>query len=233
MHLCLTIKNRKDLITVTRIPEKYFKIFCQIGTQKSYCKDELIYLQNDSADFLYLVLSGRVRVYTLSASGRETTLEILERGRIFGESSFLGGHVRPTTVTAVNEVLIVSCSVQDLIPVLCDLPELMTLLFQHLSETCNHLSRQIYRMTNYNRYQRIASFLLEETSIPNPDRGIENNILPYTHEEIAETLGLNRVTVSRVLSCFAQRGLIQSRHGKLTILDRKKLEKVEKSMSDL
>lgn len=218
---------------MVRIPEKYFDILCKIGVQKSYCKGEIIYLQNDSADFLYLILSGRVRVYTLSSSGRETTLEIIEKGRIFGESSFLSEHVRPTTVSAVNEVILISCSVQKLIPVLSESPELMTLLFQHLSETCNHLSRQIYRLTNYDCYQRISSFLLEETSFPNREKGIIENVLPYTHKEIAETLGMNRVTVSRVLSHFAAQNFIQNSYGKIIILDREKLSKVEKTSPKL
>ncbi|XCP83528.1 Crp/Fnr family transcriptional regulator [Roseburia hominis] len=212
---------------MTKIPEKFFDLFCSIGIQKSYCKDEIIYFQNDSADFLYLVLSGRVRVYTLASSGKETTLEIIEKGRIFGESSFLSEHIRPTTVAAVNQVLLVSCSIQDLIPVLSNSTELMTLIFQHLSETCNHLSRQIHRLTNYDRYQKISSFLLEETLIPNQDKGIEQNMLPYTHEEIAETLGMNRVTVSKVLSHFAKQNLIQSKYGKIVILDRESLKKIE------
>lgn len=210
-----------------RIPEKYFDIFCKIGVQKSYQKGEIIYLQNDSADYLYLILSGRVRVYTLSASGRETTLEIIEKGRIFGESSFLNEHVRPTTVSAVNQVLLVSCSIQKLVPLLSESPELMTLLFQHLSETCNHLSRKIYRLTNYDCYQRVSSFLLEETSFPNKDKGIAENVLPYTHKEIAETLGMNRVTVSRVLSHLASQNLIQNNYGKIKILDREKLKEAE------
>ena len=212
-----------------KIPEKYFDIFCTIGSQKTYQKGEFIYLQNDSADYLYLILSGRVRVYTLSSSGRETTLEILEKGRIFGESSFLSDHVRPTSVAAVTEVRLATCLVSDLIPLLRETPELMVLLFQHLSETWNHLSRQIYRLTNYDSRKRIASFLLEETASPNRDKGILDNVLPYTHAEIAETLGLNRVTVSRVLSAFADQGLLKSHYGKIMITDRNGLYQILKN----
>lgn len=218
---------------MTRIPDKFFASFQQIGTKKTFKKEELIYLQNDSADFLYLIVEGRVRVYTISSSGRETTLEILEKGRIFGESSFLSGRVRPTTVAAVNNVTLILCHVQNLIPLLSSSPELMTLLFQHLSETCNHLCRQIYRLTNFNRYQQIADFLLEETSAANIDKNITENTLPYTHEEIGGILGLNRVTVSRVLSQFARQGLIQSDYGKITVLDRNGLENATKNDAEL
>lgn len=218
---------------MTKIPEKYFTYFQQIGTLKTYTKDEIIYLQNDSADFLYLIVKGRVRVYTISSAGHETTLEIIEKGRIFGESSFLSERIRPTTVAAVNSVTLILCNVQNLIPLLCGSPELMTLLFQHLSETCNHLSHQIYRLTSCDRFQQIADFLLEETSAANYDKGITENSIPYTHEEIGGILGLNRVTVSRVLSQFSHQGLIQTNYGKITILDREGLENAAKNSSEL
>ncbi|MDY5846660.1 MAG: Crp/Fnr family transcriptional regulator [Bariatricus sp.] len=216
-----------------KIPEKFFNIFCKIGTEKTYHKDESIYLQDDSADSLYLILSGRVRVYTLSSSGRETTLEIIEKGRIFGESSFLSDHVRPTNVTAVNEVRLAICSVQDLIPILSESQELMVLLFQHLSETCNHLSKQIYRLTNYDSRKRIASFLLDETKAPNSDKGIINDTLPYSHANMAEILGLNRVTVSRVIAEFSEQSILQSHYGKIIIKDREKLKSILEKPSDL
>ena len=206
------------------IPERYFIYFIKNGSVKTCRKGEIIYFQNDSADSLYLILKGKVRVFHISASGKEITLEILEKGRIFGESSFLGEHKRPTTVEAVNTVELVSCNIKNLVPVLRKSEELMVLMFQHLSQTCNYLSNQIYRLTNYDRYQKIASFLLEETFDSRADKRTEEYVVPYTHEEIASLLGMNRVTVSKVLASFAEQGVIRSEYGRTIILDKKKLE---------
>ena len=46
-------------------------------------------MQEDSSNNLYLILKGRVRVYLISKDGQEITLDIIDKGRIFGESSFL------------------------------------------------------------------------------------------------------------------------------------------------
>lgn len=212
-----------------KIPEQYFVYFKKAGTVKRYQKKEIIYFQNDSADSLYLILKGRVRIFNSSASGKETTLEIVEKGRIFGESSFLRGQTRPTTVEAVNSVELVSCSIRKLLPFLQESDELLILMFQHLSQTCDYLSRQIYRLTNYDRYQRTASFLLEQTRQSNPDKNISSNAIPYTHEEIGGMLGLNRVTVSKVLAVFAKRGLIRNAYRRIVILDREGMKEIEKN----
>ncbi|WP_287448357.1 Crp/Fnr family transcriptional regulator [Sellimonas sp.] len=210
---------------MVKIPEKYFSYFKKVGTVKVYRKRQIIYLQNDSADALYLILSGRVRVFNTTVTGKETTLEIVEKGRIFGESSFLGEYRRPTTVEAVNTVTLVSCSIENLIPILKESEELMMLMFQHLSQTCDYLANKVYRLTNYNRYQRIANFLLEETACSNPDKDITEDGIPYTHEEIAGLLGLSRVTVSKVLASFMEKGMIKNGYRKILILDRKALQK--------
>ena len=43
-------------------------------------------MQEDSSNNLYLILKGRVRVYLISKDGQEITLDIIDKGRIFGES---------------------------------------------------------------------------------------------------------------------------------------------------
>lgn len=209
-----------------KIPDQYFEYFQKAGTVKKYRKRQIIYLQNDSADFLYLILDGRVRVFNTSVSGRETTLEIVERGRIFGESSFISEYRRPTTVEAVTEVTLVSCSIKNLIPLLKESEELMMLMFQHLSQTCDYLANKVYRLTNYNRYQKVASFLLEETRYSNPDKDITENAVPYTHEEIAGLLGLSRVTVSKVLAFFMEKKMIRNEYRRICILDREGLKNI-------
>ncbi|MFR1295577.1 MAG: cyclic nucleotide-binding domain-containing protein [Coprobacillus cateniformis] len=54
--------------------------------RKSYiCKE-------DDAKNLYLITKGRVRIYVMNPTGEEVTLEIVDKGRIFGESSFYKIH---------------------------------------------------------------------------------------------------------------------------------------------
>lgn len=80
-----------------KINEELFDYFKQVGTIKHYQKNEIIYMQDDCADELCLVLKGRVRVYHIKKNGDEINYDVLDKGRIFGESSLYENAYRPTT----------------------------------------------------------------------------------------------------------------------------------------
>lgn len=196
----------------------------QVGYLRHFVRNELIYLEGDVANTLCIIRSGRVRIMLNTPEGEELTVEIVEKGRLFGESSFLSKSLRPTTVTAVTEVDLICCTIPQLIPCLCQNPDILTKLLQHCSETMNHLSYSLHSFRFLNRYQRVASFLLTETGTDNPDKEITGQCLPYTHDEIAMCLGLARPTVSQVLKDFERKGCVRCAYGRVYILDRTALE---------
>lgn len=203
------------------IPERYFAELRAGGRVQRFQAGETIFQQGDLATHLYLVTMGRVRVYTLSREGQETTLEVLEAGRIFGDSSLLAGAHRAVTIQAVTAVELVSCKTETLVELCGHSQGLMVLLFQHMAETCDYLTHQVVRLVHYDSRQRVADFLLCESA----SRGqvSANDVLPYSHEEIAHSVSLNRVTVSRVLAEFKGLGLIDSHYRGVQILDRSAL----------
>ena len=199
-----------------KIKENLFHYFEQAGTKVIYHPHDIIYMQEDDANSLYLILRGRVRVYVMTSSGEEVTLEIIDRGRIFGESSFIQNSSRPTSVEAINEVELIACHLNDLFPYLKESNELTISLLQMMSQTCDYLSAMVKRAYTYNRYEKVASFLLEQ------EQQI-NHTISYTHEELASLLGLSRVTVTKVLNEFAKKGYIKIAYKKISIINKKGL----------
>ncbi|MCD7761711.1 MAG: Crp/Fnr family transcriptional regulator [Lachnospiraceae bacterium] len=196
------------------------EVLSKVGYQRHYACDAVIYLEGDTANILCVIRSGRVRVLAAAPDGEELTIEIVEKGRLFGESSFLSKSVRPTTVRAVTEVDLICCTIEQLIPCLCRNPEILTKVLQHCSATMNHLSYALHSWRFLDRYQRVASFLLEETETDNPDKEITEQCLPYSHEEIAMCLGIARPTVSQVLKTFERNGWVRCAYRKVYVLDR-------------
>lgn len=211
-----------------KIPAHLQLYFEQAGTSLIYAPGETIYLQGETADRLYFIKKGRVRAFYLTRNGKELTYEIIERGRIIGESSFLGKSAYPVSVSAVNQVELLACNLEQLYTSMEQSPELMQIIIRLLSNTLNHLTEQLRRITLYDRYQKIASFLLHETAFPDKDRGVTPTSIPYTQEELAVSLGLNRVTVSKVLSEWKAQGVIATAYGHIELLDRGYLEELLK-----
>lgn len=153
-----------------KIKKELFLYFEKAGTLVHYHPDDLIYMQEDTSNCLYLIISGRVRVFLMTQSGDELTFEILEKGNI-----------------------------------------------------CDYLSTRLKRAYTYDRYEKVASFLLELTAREDPEKDIVNQTIPYSHEEISTFIGLSRVTTTKVLNEFQRNGLIKLAYKKVQVLDKKGL----------
>lgn len=209
-----------------KLPKQLYPYLEKCGYRKRVMPDEAIYMQGESANQLYFIIAGRVRAYYVSIHGKELTFEIVEKGRIFGESSFLSYCASPVSVSAVTQVDLLVCDMEQIYACMDESKELSHLIIQMLSSTCNHLSEQLRRITLYDRYQKIASFLLYETSAPDIDRGVSQDSIPYTQEDLALCLGLNRVTVNKVLREWKQKGIISSTYGHIKILNREYMKRL-------
>lgn len=208
-----------------KIKGELFKYFLQAGQVVKYQPSDIIYMQEDDASTIYLVLKGRVRVYQMTSKGEEITLEVLGRGRLFGESSILQDYLRPTTVEAVNNVELVSCRFDDLYPFLMDSKELTVSLLQTMTQTCDYITGLLKRAYSYNRYEKVAIFLTDQLK-HDYNNGIIDNTIPYSHQEIADSVGLVRVTVTKVLREFAKKGYIENKYRKIKVLDKEALENI-------
>ncbi len=206
-----------------KINTNLFHYFEQSGLKVNYHPNDMIYMEEDNTSSLYLITKGRVRVFMMSPSGVEITLEILEKGNIFGESSFLQDSPRPTTVTAINEVELISCKLDNLYPFLNESTDLTISLMQMLSNRCDYLAFSLKKAYTYNSEEKVASFLLEQTKHDDNEKDILNDTIPYTHEEIASLIGLSRVTVTNILNKFEKAGYIKISYRHTKVLDKEAL----------
>lgn len=206
-----------------KITEEMYPYFDKVSETKYYKAGQYIYFQGDLSNQFYVIKKGRVRVYFLSANGEEMTVEIVEKGRIFGESSFLSKTSRPTNVEAINDVELYACKIEDLIPYLSSSPKLMEILFKLLIQNLDHVSNQLHHLYFLNRFQKVAYFLIEQTSRANIDLNISSNCVPYSHQEIAYCVGISRVSVTKVLDYFKNEGWIDLKYKKVIILNREAL----------
>lgn len=205
-----------------KINEKLFSYFEKAGTKVIYHPHDIIYMQEDDTTSLYLIVRGRVRVYHMNMNGEEITYEILDKGRIFGESSFFQNISRPTTVSALSEVELISCHLEQLYPFLSRSQELTVALFQYMSQTCDHVTALLKKAYTYNRYEKMASFLLEQSHTQVP------YAISCTHEEISTIVGLSRVTITKVLNEFVKRGYIKNKYREIIVIDENGLKNILK-----
>jgi CRP/FNR family cyclic AMP-dependent transcriptional regulator len=90
-----------------------FSQLAHIFVARAYQKNQVIFLEEETGNYMYLVLSGKVKVAKAGASGKETILAIHRTGDFFGEMALLDGKTAPATVSAMEDSKIMSISGAD------------------------------------------------------------------------------------------------------------------------
>lgn len=179
----------------------------------------LIYLQNTEATCFYYLKSGRVKSFIQSEGGTERVLRIYEQGALFGEASFFDELPRVSSAVALTPCQIVPIDRELVMAEIRRDPDLAMLMLKYLARTVRVLSSQVDDMAFRPADQRVARFLLSLTPTA-------KGTLPCTHEEIAAAVSTSRVTVSRVLNDFAQRGWLKTGYRSLLLQDPRALQQL-------
>lgn len=179
----------------------------------------LIYLQNTEATCFYYLKSGRVKSFIQSEDGVERVLNIYERGALFGEASFFDELPRVSSAVALTPCEIVPIDRELVAQQIRRDPTLAMMMLKYLARTVRVLSTQVDEMAFRPADQRIARYLLTLA----PDAG---SFVRCTQDEIAASVSVSRITVSRVLGEFSKAGWIKTAYRGLTLLDTNALQRL-------
>lgn len=200
------------------------EVFEKAGTLKTYTSGSIIYYQKEEAECFFFIKSGRVRTFLMDDTGADMTIEILGAGRVFGESSMICHLGRMTSVEAVTDTVLISCDLDQLKPWFYKEPQCAIAFIELLAKTISNLTLSVKRLTLMDASQKVADFLLSRTEAENKDLNLHKNFLPYSHQEIANCLSLQRVSVSRILKNLEKKGWIECGYKGVRILKRKEME---------
>ena len=172
----------------------------------------LIYLQNTQATCFYYLKSGRVKSFIQAEDGAERVLNIYEQGSLFGEASFFDELPRVSSAVALIPCEIVPIDRELVTAEIAQDPALAMMMLKYLARTVRVLSSQVDEMAFRPADQRIARFLLSLS----PAAG---GFVTCTQDEIAASVSVSRVTVSRVLNEFARNHWVKTAYRGVIILN--------------
>jgi CRP/FNR family transcriptional regulator len=191
---------------------KHGGLFESLRPPQVYRENQLIYQQGDAADYVYYLKSGKVKVYIASQDGFDKTLVTLSKGSLFGKASFFDNTPRTSSAVALQPSEIIAVDRQTMKQLFQLRPDVAIELLEYLSKTIRLLSVHIDWLAFEQADKRLARFLCESY---NPTQ----HAIDCTHEEIGERIGVSRVTVSRALSRFREKGWIDTKYKEIDILD--------------
>ena len=196
-----------------QLPKPLLDAIAKCGDTRSYPARATLVNEGDTTDSLYVVLSGRVKVYVSSDNGREVVLAELGPGEYFGELS-LDQEKRSASVQALEPCT--CCVVQgaQLRRFLAEHPDFALHLTHKMARMVRRLTEQVKSLALQDVYGRVVR-LLNELSDPVGDERVVRAKL--TQQDIADRIGSSREMVNRVMKDLATGGYVLVRDGRHVI----------------
>ncbi len=176
---------------------------------KEFSKNEVILHEEETNEFMYVILLGKVKVVQATEEGKEIILAIHQSQDFFGEISLIDGKTSTAAVVSTGESLVAIISRNNFYSLLYSqrkvLENLLRILCLRLRESWNRIHILNFREAPQ-RLKMLLKILAGENGVKTPS-GVKIN-LKLTHQEIADMAGLTRETVTRVVNQWRREGLI-------------------------
>lgn len=177
----------------------------QIIQTKNFIKNEVILLEDQASDYMYIVYSGKVKAVKISRDGREKILAIHEEGDFFGEMALLDGKTAPAAVIAMEDTEVGLISKENFERYLFKKEkvqkEIISLLCSRLREAWSMLKVLSFADAEL----RVRAILFHVSS----HYGVEDQNgtlirIRLTHQDMAHYASVSRETVTRLLHKFSE-----------------------------
>lgn len=180
--------------------------------------DAEIFAKGDLGNALYIVLMGRVCIYSGSSEGEEAILNILEPGEMFGEIALLDGGPRTASARAMNSVDLLQIHREHFVPFLHNHPELGVSMLPVLCARIRMNVDFIEDAAFLHLPARLAKRLLGLAEVHGkPDPQGVRLAFKLSQQDLAHMIGATREHVNKELGLWRERGLIAVEDGVIVI----------------
>ncbi|WP_026244428.1 Crp/Fnr family transcriptional regulator [Dasania marina] len=164
---------------------------------RTYAKNTVVINEGDYADSLYIINSGRVKVYCSDKAGKEFIMNTMKAGEHFGELALLDDDKRSASVRTMDKSNFCIIYKEDFNRVLDEQPNIAKVLIRNLARRVRKLTLDVKLLALQDVYGRVVN-VLSDMATP---RDEVSSIIPekLTQQDIADRVGASREMVARIL----------------------------------
>ena len=196
-----------------------------IATFRRVAKFQFIFMPDEVADYVYILLKGRVKTGTFSVEGREVIKEILQPDTFFGDLALTGETKRSDYAQALHDnVEYLAIRVADFQQLMQQNQRLIFACMHHLTQRLQRVEDRLAKLVLKDARERIIEFLVETAGKEGRRVGYETLVKHHlTQQDIANLTGTSRQTVTSVFNDLKKSNLIYFNRNSILIRDVEKL----------
>jgi CRP/FNR family transcriptional regulator len=192
---------------------------------KTHAKGKIIFTEGEIAAGLYVVHTGRVKIYKLSTEGKEQILHIFGPGEPFGEVAVFAGGQFPAYAETLGPSETLFLPRKKFVELITKDPSLAMNMLAMLSKRLKYFTQLVENLSLKEVPQRLAAYLLVLSNMKDKEETVE---LDIAKGQLASLLGTIPETLSRILNKMIGQGYIEVEGRYIKLLDRQSVESISK-----
>ncbi|MBT3012536.1 MAG: Crp/Fnr family transcriptional regulator [Candidatus Thiodiazotropha sp. (ex Lucina aurantia)] len=182
--------------------------------RRTYPRNTIILSEGDNSDSLYVILSGRVKVYLNDENGKEAIINYQEAGEYFGELSLIDDYKRSASIMTMVKSTMAIMSKQAFHQVMKSNPDIAIHLLKDMVHRVRTLTNEVKSLALSDVYGRLSKTLLSMAIERDGIMVIEGHV---TQQELANRIGASREMVCRIFKDLVKGGYITTGSNQFTI----------------
>ena len=198
----------------TRLDDDVLESISRLMVKRTVEKNEIIWIEQDSAKTVYFVVSGQIKLFKMSTDGREQIVRLARPGDCFGHTGAFNGGSNPESAQAMISSVLWGLAKNDLETLLWDHKQLALNTIRAMAIEMHHYMSLVEDLSLRRVSGRLARLLLEHSS-----EGVFNEPLILTRGDMASMTGTVREVFGRSLKVLEENGIIESHRHQIIIKD--------------
>ena len=211
-------KLLKRIPILSALSAKHLAEVYRLAEEVSLAAGQPVFSKRQDADAMFVVLAGRVKIFTHSASKKRKTFAYLGEGDFFGEMALVEGGTRTASAQAVEPSRLLVLRKRDFERLIARDPKLALFLLRTLCARLRRANEEIEGLLFRNILGRVAKAVLDLARRGGRPEGSALVVdRRYTQQELADLVGTTREPLTRALSSLRRAGLVDLREGRYSI----------------
>lgn len=198
-----------------------FKEYAACHEFINFKKNDYIYFSSETANKLFLIQTGKIKLGYYTADGEEVVKSILGKGQVFGEKALLGQETRNEFAKVINsKATVCPIDVSMLHTLMRDNQNFALKIYKFLNFRIKKLERRLEILMFKDCKTRVLEFLNDLAT----DFGVKNeqdNSIeiehPYTQKDIANLIGTSRPSLNIILNELKEEGVLEFTRAKIIL----------------
>jgi len=194
----------KNVSLFEGLEESTLRAIASHAVTRTFPKNAILISEGDHSDALYVILSGRVKIYYSDEDGKEIVLSTLGPDGYFGELALIDGEPRSASVMTLESTRMLIIARRDFMQYLSSEPVIALNLLKVVVRKLRRETEQVKNLALMDVYGRTAKLLLERAEEQEGRWVVER----LTHREIADRIGASREMIGRIFKELKRGGYI-------------------------